>query len=469
MGPSYVPPHIEIPTNWKNQPQLDNSPSESEKEFECKLEHWWDIFKDPKLDELEILAMGKNRNLFIALERIQEARALMGVAASNFYPKITLNPLFSDTNQLAKRYGNGKDLTTIGLDQAQVSNLTQNTLFREHVMLYFLPINLSYEVDLWGKIRDGYNSASYDWWAQQKDFETIMLSLTSSLAITYYQLRIADSQIDLLRKIIESRQKAFNINQDRYENEISNFADVTLAAQELDSAIVEQLEVYRQREVLENQLAILIGVPASEFHIEHTPLDGAPPSIPAGLPSELLIRRPDIAEAEYNARSEQALVKQSYSQLFPSLILTAAAGYESPVLKYFLKSISRFWMNSTEVDQIFFDGGASISKLNAQMARFQQASGAYQQTVLKAFQEVENALISVSSYENQHALAQETVTWAKNTYQLYLDRYIDGIIYYIDVTNTERNLLNYEINAIEIQGSRFIATIELIKALGGSW
>lgn len=456
VGPDYVPPYIEVTDSWKKEESCREAPCVDESL--TYLDYWWEVFEDDKLNELEALACQNNRNLYIAYERIQEARGLMGVAAADFYPQITLNPFFSNTNQLAKTYG-GSDIPTPIRDQ----------VFREHQVLYLLPINLSYEVDLWGKIRDGYNAARYNWEAVQKDYDGVMLSLTSALATTYYQLRTADKQLDLLTYVIQTRQKAYQINKDRNDEEITNYADVTLAAQQLDTAIVTYQEIQRQRDLLENEIAVLVGVPASEFCLEHLPLQSFPPCIPAGIPSEVLLRRPDIAEALYTTYSSHALVKEAYANLFPSVVLTGSVGYESPLLKYFLKSLSRYYSNSTAVDQLIFDGGRTTSQIDVQISRFLQTSGEYQQTVLVAFEEVENSLSNVASYDTQYKTASQRVDWATKTYQLYLDRYKAGIAYYIDVANTERDLLDYQIDRNALQGLQFLATIELIRALGGCW
>lgn len=461
VGPSYTPPSIEVPSVWKNTRDGKCQEYEVTENGELiYLDHWWQVFEDEKLEELEELAIKNNRNLFVAYERIQEYRALMGIAAADFYPQITLDPKTMNTVDLIKVFSGNSGVGNV----AAGSNL-----LRAHQLLYLLPINLSYEVDLWGKIKDQYDSAKYNWLAIKKDYEVIMLNLTSSLATAYYQLRTADTQMDLLLKVLKTRQKAFEINKARYDEKITFYADVSLAAEDVDTVLNQYQEVSRQRHLLEDQIAVLIGLPSSEFQLEHMPLNRLPPCIPEGIPSEVLQRRPDIAEAEYNTRAEHALIKQAYSQFFPSLILTAAGGFESPVFREFLQWISRYWTDGLQINQILFDGGRISSNLKLQIARFLEGSGSYQQLVLTAFQDVENALTNLDSYAKEYDLALATTQWAQITYQLYLDRYMLGVTYYIDVANTERDLLNYQINVIQLQGFRYMATIQLIKALGGGW
>ena len=366
VGPPYKSPCIEVPSEWKNK-QTDGQCCETAEDRQSDyLDHWWEVFEDENLDNLEDWAIENNRNLFVAFEKVQEYRALMGIAAADLYPQINLSPTYTNTGELIKNYVNpNSPLNTPGIGQP----------FRVHELFYFLPIVLSYEVDLWGKIRDQYHSAKYLWQAEQKDYESVMLSLTSSLATVYFQLRALDSQIDLLLSILKTRQKAYKINLDRYEEKIIFYADVALAAEEVDSARLQYHEVIRQRKVLENQIAVLIGVPSSEFCLEHLPLEGLPPCIPAGLPTEVLLRRPDLVEAEFQTRAAHAMVKQAYAQFFPSLVLTTTGGYESPILKDFIQTISRYWMLGAEANQIIFDGLRTPYNLKLQITRFLEATG----------------------------------------------------------------------------------------------
>lgn len=456
VGPAYKAPTISVPSTWKNESDTPCLVDENE-----ELDFWWYVFDDEKLDSLEQFAIENNRNLYIACERIQEARALMGVAAADFYPQVNLNPLFTNTLELIKIFNTASS--------ASGAAATPKNVFRVHELLYFLPINLSYEVDLWGRIQDQYQAAFFNWLAVREDFNAVMLNLTTDLATAYFQLRAADTQLDLLQAVLKTREKALQITQDRYDAKITFYADVTLAAEEVGTAKQQYNEILRQRHVLEDQIAVLLGIPASEFTLEHIPLKDPPPCIPPGIPSDVLVRRPDIAEAEYQTRASHALVKEVYTQFFPSLTLTATLGFESPVLREFLKWFSRYWMDGAQVNQLIFDGFRTPYNLQAQIARFREASGEYQELVLTAFQEVEDALTNIESYAKQYETAVKTVGWAKTSYQLYFDRYTLGVTYYIDVVNTEQALLNYQITENALLGFRYLAAIQLIKALGGGW
>jgi outer membrane protein, multidrug efflux system len=470
VGPPYQSPPVDIPCQWKNS---QHTPCTEDYSY---LDYWWQVFDDEKLNQLEALALENNKDLLIAFARIQEAEALMGVAAADFYPQLTLNPRFINTVSLTKNQTNlsTTNVTTNNNLLPDTSggaegNTAKNDVFRLHQGFNILPLNISYQVDLWGRIKDNYSSYQYNWRARQKDYEFVMLSLTANLAIAYYQARTLDNQLDFLKKAITSFQKSFTINQDRYDEQIINYSDVALAGRELSAAQGDYDEVERQRQLVENQIALLIGAPASEFSLEFSPIQGSPPCIPAGIPSEILLRRPDIASAENTIRAQYSTMKEAYTQFFPSLTLTATPGFESPILKYFLTWMSRYWSNTTAIDQVVFDGFRTYYNLKYQIANFREANVDYQQQVLIAFQEVENALNNLESYAKQYQIAQETTQWAQKSNQLYSNRYQQGIINYIDVASTERDLLNFQINENAIQGLRFISTVQFIQALGGGW
>lgn len=449
VGPPYRPPYLEIPTEWKHS--QDCRCKEEKREEFVYLDFWWEVFHDEVLNGLEEAALENNRDLFVAWERVNEALALMGVARSGLYPQINLNPQYTNTGELIKIFG------------------VNSGIFRAHELLYFFPLNVSYELDLWGKIRDLYNASIYNWEGQIKDYEAVMLALTSDLAGSYFQLRALDTQKELLLSTLKTRQKAFEINSSRYDGEITFYASVTQAGEEVDTVLTQYQEVVRERALLEDLIATLIGSPASEFCLEERPLKDLPPCIPEGIPSEVLLRRPDVAEAEFVMKSTHAQVKYAYSLFFPSLTLTGVGGFESPLFKDFMSWISRFWMFGASSNQIVFDGFRTYYGLEAEIARFQEASGAYQEIVLQAFQEVEDALANLDSYSKQYESTEATIQWAEKTYELYLDRYLLGVTYYIDVVNSERDLLAYQITYNQLLSLRYLATIQLIKALGGGW
>lgn len=229
------------------------------------------------------------------------------------------------------------------------------------------------------------------------------------------------------------------------------------------------IDAERQRTLLENMLATLIGMPASQFCIVNNPLLQIPPQIPAGVPTDILLRRPDLAKAERAAASEHALIGAAYASFFPSLSLSGTLGFLSPDLKNFMKWRSRFWQMAANSNETVFDGGKNCGNLEAAWARFKQASADYQQQVLTAFQEVEDALNNLEFQAKQYNNLQTAVNAARTTSRLSHQRYKQGLINYLEVVDSDRSQLDAELNLLNILGLRYNSTVQLIKALGGSW
>lgn len=448
VGPPYEAPSPYTPENWKHTQTEDAV-------VEC-VGYWWEIFQDETLNSLEILALQYNNDLYAALDRVAQARAMAGVARADLYPQLTLNPSYSNQDVLTKIFKVDPAITTV-------------PFLREHQLTYMLPLNLSYELDLWGLLRNYYKAAIFNAQAQDQAFQTTLLILSADLADSYFRLRTFDAEIELYRTTIKTRKKALEITTARYEGKLADYADVSRAALELTNVEADYYEAVRQREIEEDRIAVLIGMPASDFCLEHQPLVAGPPGIPAGLPSDILLKRPDIAEAERRMAAEHALIRVAYASFFPSISITGALGFSSPDLGHFLKWKSRFWAIGADALQTVFDAGRKFSELDLAWARFNEADRTYQQQVLVAFQEVEDALTSIENLYKESEKLTLSVQSAKKTFQIFKDRYLQGVTFYLEVVDSERDELNAERRLIAVQGMRYTATIQLIKALGGSW
>lgn len=442
VGTKYTPPAVDATLAWKNNTVNDSTA--------CYKDFWWEVFEDPLLDSLEQQLLAENLDLKVAYDRVQEARALMNIAKADLYPQLFLNPQYSNVGTLYESYSTG-------------------VIVRAHELLYLLPLNLSYEVDLWGQIRSRYYAAKENWEGQLEAFNSVMLILTADLATTYFQIRTIDAQIDLLVKTTQNREKSLQINRSRYASQVIDYSDVTRAALELSNTRAEFRDAVRVRAELENRLAVLMGVSASEYDFEHYPLAGSPPEIPVGIPSEVLLRRPDIAEAERLMATQHSLVNAAYASFFPSLSLTGVLGYSSPHMRMFLKNRSRLWGFGGTSSQMIFDGGRFSADLAYEQARFKQASAEYQQKVLLCFEEVEDALSNLEGYTKEYGDVSEAVGWAKHTYRISNNRYSNGVTSYLDVVISEREELSNEILQVGLQGLRFVSTVQLIKVIGGGW
>lgn len=447
VGPKYQIPSPYSPTQWKHQAASSSAPQEN-------LCNWWEVFKDEPLNALEQQALANNQNLYAALEKVIEARALAQAALANLYPQVSLMPSYSNQEVLSKLPGAKPPLPTF---------------LREHQITNMLPLTLTYELDLWGMLYSNFQAAYYYAQSEAAAFQAALLTLTADVADSYFRLRTLDSKIDLYRSTIETRTIALQINRARYQLQLADYQSVSRAALDLTNVEADCFEAVRQRDIEENRIAVLIGMPASDFEIPHSPLNVNPPEIPAGIPSDVLLQRPDIAAAERLRASENAQVRVAYAAFFPSISLTAALGFSSPDLKHFLRWKSRYWAYGGTLSQSILDGGQRQANLELAYAQFREADDEYQQQVLTAFQEVEDALGNIEQYYKEAEKLKDSVSSATTTYTIARDRYSQGVTFYLDVVDSERDLLNAERNRLTVEGLRFTSTIQLIKALGGVW
>lgn len=443
VGPNYIPPSQTAPLEWKNDPKKTIAID--------YYDYWWEVFNDETLNQLQFQALENNKNLFAAFERVEQTRYVAAIQKAELYPQLVLNPVYNNQDSLIRVFN--------GVLPFQ----------RVHQWLYSFPVRLNYEIDLWGRLRDLYESALLYWETQVQDYQNTMLILTSDLATAYFQMRMADTQVDLLVETIKTRQKALNITQARYEAKIVNYSDVSRAGLELTNAEAQYIDAIRERRIFENQIAMLVGEEASDFTLPHNPLKTLPPEIPSGIPSDVLLRRPDIARAERLMASDHMAAKAAYASFFPTLTLTGAYGYESPFLKQFLRKDSRLWRYGAESEQTLFDGGRKAYNYELQLRYFAEASYEYQQQILVAFQEVEDALVNIANYLQEYKKIVQSVKWAKTTYNIANDRYLSGVTFYLDVVDAERDELQVELLENNLLGLQYLSTVQLIKALGGGW
>jgi outer membrane protein, multidrug efflux system len=453
LGPDYHVPSIQVTSEWKN-----NVPIVEEIPF---TNFWWDVFQDEYLTNLIWKGIENSPNLVAAMQRVTESRAVAQVNLAALSPQATINPSYSDLGELF------------------LLNLPSNTIipgiapltkpFRVHLFQYVLPLNLSYEVDLWGKLQGRYNSALFAAQAQEEAYHASLLTLTTDIASNYFQLRAIDTELENLQNTIDLQKKLNDLTQSRFEKGLSNALDAASSTQELYTNEASYFDALRQRGLLENIIATLIGVSASTFCIPHSPLVDLPPEIPAGVPSDVLLQRPDIAQTERQMASEHALIGVAYSAYLPSLSLTGAVGFLSPDFKQFLEWISRYWMIGANINQMVFDGGRNDANLLDAWARFAEASLDYRQQILIAFQEVENALNNIENQKKQYDRLLIAVNAAEKRFKLTNNRNRQGLVNTFDVIDSERAQLNLQLSTSNLLGQRYVSTVQLIKALGGSW
>ena len=487
VGPDYHgPPKPETPdpTRFKNA-SADQArrwkPAEP-KDMDARGS-WWEIFGDPDLNRLEAAATANNQNLRLAAARIAESRAQTRVAASDFYPRAEYEPSYVrerttnndpyQTGQLVnpKTIGGAAGGTTSGAaSTGGPLVLTQQPLTRTYA-LFRQPVDLNWELDIFGRVRRNTEAARADSQAIQADNQNMILSVAANVANTYYNVRALDTEIEVINRTIHARQDALGIAQERLNAGLTGELDVVRERSELATDRADLEGVKRSREEMENALATLVGQPASTFHFasHQIPANAKPPRIPAGLPSRLLERRPDVAEAERNLAASNARVGVAVAAFFPRITLTGAAGFESATVTDLFNWESHLWQIGPSINLPIFEGFRNQANLQAAHARYDQSVAQYRQQVLVAFQDVENALADLRTLATQSEQQNLAVEASRRTLQLSQDQFRNGAVTYLDIVDAERTVFNSERTAAQLLGQRLQATVQLIKALGGGW
>ena len=496
VGPDYHgPPKPEQPdpTRFKNASPGSSRWKVAEPSDKEGRGPWWTIFRDPDLDRLEAAALANNQDLRVALARIDESRAQTRVAASDLYPhfdfdgtyareRLTNNDPYQrgalvGSNPLSGLTGGsagGVGGTTGGAaggagGSGGALTLTQQPLTRTF-SLFRTPVDLNWEVDLFGRVRRNTESARAQREAVEADARNMGLTVAANVANEYFNLRAMDTERTVIERTIKSRQDALGIAQERLSAGLTGELDVVRAQADLASNQADLATVRRTRAELENALATLVGQPASTFRFAREDLGRSPPPrVPPGLPSALLERRPDVAEAERELASDNEQIGVALAAFFPRITLTGAAGFESATILDVLDPGSRIWQIGPSVSIPIFEGGRNQANLDAARARYTQQVARYRGQVLTAFQDVENALGDLRYLAEQAEAQDRAVAAARRTLQLSQDQYRNGAVTFLDVTDSERTLFGNERTAAQLIGQRMQATVQLIKALGGGW
>lgn len=419
---------------------------------------WWKIFGDPKLDTLEQQALTANPSLAAAAAHVETARAAVRSEASTLFPKITLGG-----NAERAQPASAGSAAFGGNANAQLNPYT----------LYSAQATASYEVDVFGRVRDNEKALSFDADAQAALYRSVLLALQADVAQHYFSLRALDTERALLRDTIAMREKATRIMQKRLDVGAVGEIDVSRTQTELASAQADLTALDRRRATLEHALAVLLGQMPASFTFEASPLEAIPPEIPPGLPSTLLQRRPDIVAAQAAMEAANARIGVARAAFFPLLTLTASGGYESMALSDIFTWSNRTWalgqLGGAALTWTIFDAGRNIARVDLAQARYQEALARYREQMLIAFRDVEDNLSEQRLLAAQAAQQDEAALAAARTTRLVQRRYDEGDANYFEVVDAQRNFLAAERGAIATQGARFLATVGLIRSLGGGW
>ncbi|HLD70142.1 MAG TPA: efflux transporter outer membrane subunit, partial [Candidatus Omnitrophota bacterium] len=413
---------------------------------------WWEIFGDDQLNRLEKTALKNNHSLKSAMANVEKARAIARISRSEFYPTVDLNPEW-ERSRTSKN-----NLTS--------TSASASSFIANH---YSVPFDLSYELDLWGRVRRSFQAGFAEVQATLAEFHTILLTLTADVAQTYFMIYELDKELYILDETIKLRQYAHDMVAKRVEGGLTSELDFNRAKTELSKAKAERIDLVRRRKELEYSLAVLCGQLPGKFSVEKSKVELKAPLVPAGLPSELLERRPDIAEAERRVAAANAEIGVAKAAFFPSISLTTSGGFKSVSTDNLFDWESNFWSIGPSISVPLFAGGRNVANLEAKKAAYQEKVEDYRQTVMESFKEVETSLSNLFYRKEQFEAQNEVLESARNTAELSISRYKQGLVSFLEVVDAERSRLDAELESTQILKEQLISSVQLIKAVGGRW
>jgi NodT family efflux transporter outer membrane factor (OMF) lipoprotein len=447
VGPKYHPPAVQAPPaykeagDWKPAQPNDQNLGGS----------WWTIFQDPQLNALEEQVNVSNQNLKAAEAQFRQARATLRYYRADYYPTVTYGPSATRERISARRPP----------PNSIFNGITYND--------FVLPFSVSYQADVWGRIRKNVESYREQAQASAADLATVNLSMHADLAVDYFQARSLDAEEQLLNSTVTQYEQALELNENRFAGGIASEVEVEQARTQLETTRAQAIDVGVLRAQYEHAVAILIGKPPAEFSLPPLPLTAPPPYVPISVPSELLERRPDIAAAERLVASANAQIGVAKSAYYPSISLGATGGFESSAITTLLNGPSGLWSFGLSAVGTVFDVGRRRSLNDEARAAYDYQVAAYRESVLAGFQQVEDNLAAVRILENEAKVQNEAVVAAQRSLDLSVTRYKGGVTSYLEVITAQSAALADEVTAVNILGRRMANTVLLIQALGGGW
>src|SRR5215510_11112037 len=434
VGPDYSQPSVPMTAAYKE----DQGWKLARPGDDIPRGKWWEIFGDPQLNALEEQVAEANQNVKVAEARFRQARALIGFFRAGLFPLVTAGAGASSLRDSPNApFGSSRDKAS-----------TRD---------FLLTGDVSYEIDLWGRIRRSVTAAREEAQATAADLETAILSLQAELAMDYFEFRSADAQQRLLNDTVTAFEEALQLTINRFEGGIAPKSDVAQAQTQQDTTRVQATDIAVQRAQFEHAIAVLIGKPPAEFSLPPAPLDLQPPDIPAGLPSELLERRPDIAAAERRVAEANEQIGIAKAAYFPTVTLSALFGFESSSFRNLGGWQSFLWAVGSSVAQTVFDGGRRRANSEAALANYDATVASYREATLDAFQQVEDNLAALRILEQEAEQQKRAVVSAKESLQLFTNRYIGGVDTYLQVITAQTTALTNERNDVDILRRRMDA------------
>ena len=449
VGPGYKRPTADVPNNWKGEgPWQAAAPKDA-----IPKGTWWGIFQDPALNQLEQQLLDANQSLVAARDRLSEARSQARIATAAYFPQATVDP----GGQRERLSGN----RPLSGSTVALTPVTQN--------VFSIPFSVSYELDLFGRVRRTLEAANASLQASAADLENVRLVLTAELAADYYNLRELDREAGVVRQSVEIQQKGMDLVNHRHEGGVANGLEVAQQAALLDSTATQLQLVLQQRAQSEHAIAVLLGKPASSFSVAEAPFEARPPAIPLGVPSEILERRPDIATSERQMAFENAQVGIAMTAFYPHITLGGSGGYQSRDIASLVNAPSLFWSVGGDLLQPVVNGGRNRANLALNRSTYDESVANYREAVLVAFQQVEDGLTGLALLDQAAKTQQQAVTDSRRALEIANDRYVGGVTTYLDVITAQTTLLTNERLATQLLGEQMTTAVFLVKALGGSW
>jgi NodT family efflux transporter outer membrane factor (OMF) lipoprotein len=447
VGPKYNRPPAEVPPAYK---EAGNWKTAQPSELSLRG-NWWEIFQDAQLNALEQQVTISNQNLKAAQAQYTQARALIRYNRADYFPTVAAGASAARTRVSSNR------APTNAIGNGRTNNDFQ------------LPVDVSYEVDAWGRVRKNVESFREQAQASAADLATVNLSMHAQLALFYFQARSLDAQEQLLNSTVQYYEQALQLNVARFQGGVGSEVEVEQAKTQLETTRAQAIDVGVTRAQFEHAVAVLIGKPPASFSLPPLPLQSPPPPIPAGVPSELLERRPDIASAERLMAAANARIGVAKAAYYPLISLTGTGGFESGAITTLLQGPAGLWSVGASAFQTIFDGGRRRAASDQAIAVYDQTVASYRETVLTSFQQVEDNLAALRILEKEAQTQNEAVIAAQKSLDLSIQRYKGGVTSYLEVTVAQSAALSDEATAVNILGRRMVAAVQLIQALGGGW
>ena len=441
VGPDYVRPQAPVPTAYKELPP--SKPAEPRDAL--SRGDWWKAYADSELDALQAQVIAANPTLQAAEANYRQARAAVRASRAEIFPGISAN---------------------VGANRARTAG---GSAGGRTASAYTASLDVTWEADLWGRIRRSVEASESSAQASAADLANTQLSLQAELAQDYLQLRVADATKRVLQDTVAAFERSLTLTQNRYNAGVAARADVVQAETQLLSAKVNLIDVASTRAQLEHAIAALVGKPPAELTIAERMAVPTVPDVPVDVPSTLLERRPDVAAAERRVAAANAEIGVASAALYPALTLSAAGGFAGATLGNWISLPNRFWSLGASLAGTVFDGGLRVAQRDEAIAAYDATVAQYRQTVLAAFQQVEDQLSSIRILEEEARVQAEALRAARESVALTTNQYKAGIVGYLNVVTVQAVALAAEQNAVQLAGRRFTATIALVKALGGGW